>query len=253
MGDVLYGRNAIREALRAQRRSFDRLLVSTGAQQIGTLAEIVKLAEQNGTPVVRIDRRELDKQLRDINHQGVALHCGDYPYAELDDILELAQQRNEPALILMLDHLQDPQNVGTLLRTAEVVGTHGVVIPGRRAAEITPAVVNASSGATEHLRISVVPNLVQAIETLQKVGVWVAGVEDDERASDIDRMDLNMPLALVLGAEGPGLARLTRERCDFLVRLPMAGQIASLNVAVAGSIALYTAWRARLRGDAGDE
>jgi 23S rRNA (guanosine2251-2'-O)-methyltransferase len=245
MADLLYGRNAIREALRAGRRSFERLLVSSGAQQVGTLAEIMKLAEGRSVPISYVDRRELDKHMRDTNHQGVGLQCGGYPYSELDDMLALAETRGQPVLLLMLDHLQDPQNVGTLLRTAEVVGAHGVVIPGRRAVEITPAVVNASSGATEHLLISNVANIAQAIEAVQKVGVWVAGVEDDERASPIDRVDMNMPLALVLGSEGPGLARLTRERCDFLVRLPMAGEIASLNVAVAGSIALYIAWRAR--------
>ncbi len=245
MTEMLYGRNAIREALRAKRRSLQRLLVSSGAQQTGTLAEIIKLAEYQKVPVDLLDRRELDQRLRDINHQGVALECGEYPYVELEQSLELAETRNEAPLLLALDHLQDPQNIGTLLRTAEVVGVHGVIIPGRRAAEITPAVVNASSGATEHLYICVVGNLVQAMESAQKAGVWVAGVEDDERAQTIDDMDLNMPLMLVLGAEGPGLARLTRERCDFLVRLPMVGQIASLNVSVAGSIALYTAWRAR--------
>lgn len=245
MGEMLYGRNAVREALRAERRSFQRLLVSSGAQQTGTLAEIVKLAEQHKIATELLERRDLDQRLRDINHQGVALECGTYPYVELEDTLALAEKRDQAPLLLALDHLQDPQNVGTLLRTAEVVGAHGVIIPGRRAAEITPAVVNASSGATEHLQICVVANLVQAIESMQKAGVWVAGVEDDERAQTIDHMDLNMPLMLVLGAEGPGLARLTRERCDFLVRLPMVGQIASLNVAVAGSIALYMAWRSR--------
>src|SRR5919107_47914 len=126
MADVLYGRNAVREALRARRRSFGRLFVSSGAQEAGTLGE------------------------------GVALECGEYPYAELSDCLTLAEERREPVLLLLLDHLQDPQNVGTLLRTAETVGVHGVVLPGRRAAEVTPAVVNASSGATEHLRIVVV-------------------------------------------------------------------------------------------------
>jgi 23S rRNA (guanosine2251-2'-O)-methyltransferase len=245
MADLLYGRNAIREALRAQRRSMQRLLVSAGAQEIGTLGDVIKLAEKQGVAVVRTDRKELDKRLRDVNHQGVVLECGDYPYAELSDCFALAEAQAQPHFILVLDHLQDPQNVGTLLRTAEVVGVHGVVIPGRRAAEITAAVVNASSGATEHLRIASVGNLSQAIEQMQQVGIWVVGVEDDERAQDIDQADLNMPIALVLGAEGPGLARLTRERCDFLVRLPMVGQIASLNVAVAGSIALYTAWRGR--------
>jgi 23S rRNA (guanosine2251-2'-O)-methyltransferase len=249
MADLLYGRNAVREALRAGRRSLQRLLVSAGAQEAGTLGEVVKLAEKAGVPIERVDRHELDRRLRDANHQGVALECGDYPYAELEDCLNLAEERGEPVLLLLLDHLQDPQNVGTLLRTAEIVGAHGVVLPGRRAAEITPAVVNASSGATEHLRVVVVPNLAQTIGELQKAGVWVAGVEDDERAQEYDRVDLDMPLALVIGAEGAGLARLTRERCDFLLKLPMRGQIASFNAAVAGSIVLYHAWRVRRQGD----
>jgi 23S rRNA (guanosine2251-2'-O)-methyltransferase len=245
MADLLYGRNAVREALRAQRRTFQRLLVSSGAQEAGTLGEVVKLAEKIGVSVERVDRHDLDRRLREANHQGVALECSDYPYVELEECLALADERGESALLLMLDHLQDPQNVGTLLRTAEVVGAHGIIIPGRRAAEVTPAVVNASSGATEHLRIAVVGNLAQTIAETQKAGVWVVGVEDDEGAQDYDRADLDMPLALVVGAEGPGLARLTRERCDFLVRLPMAGQIASLNAAVAGSIVMYHAWRVR--------
>lgn len=245
MTDLLYGRNAVREALRAGRRTFQQLMVSSGAQEAGTLGEVIKLAEKSHVPIVRVDRHDLDRKLREVNHQGVALECGPYPYAELADCLALAAERREPALLLLLDHLQDPQNVGTLLRTAETAGVHGVALPGRRAAEITPAVVNAASGATEHLRIVVVGNLAQAIGELQKSGVWVVGVEDDERAQAFDQADLNLPLALVIGAEGPGLARLTRERCDFLIKLPMRGQIASLNAAVAGSIVLYHAWRVR--------
>lgn len=243
--EVLYGRNAVREALRARRRSLRRLVISSGVQETGVIAEIVKLAEAAKVPVERVERQVLDKQLRDANHQGVTLETGEYPYVELDACLTRAAERHEPALLLLLDHLQDPQNIGTLLRTAEVVGAHGVVLPGRRAAEITPAVVNASSGATEHLPIVIVSNLAQTIGELQKAGVWVVGLEDDPNAQDFDSADLNMPLALVVGAEGVGLARLVRERCDFLVRLPMAGQVASLNAAVAGSIALYSAWRQR--------
>ena len=245
MADILYGRNAVREALRARRRTFHRLLVSSGAQEIGILSDILKLAEHIQVPIARVDRHDLDRQLRQINHQGVALECSNYPYAELEDCLSLAEQRNEPVLLLLLDHLQDPQNVGTLIRTAEVVGVHGIVLPGRRAAEVTPGVVNASSGATEHVRITVVSNLAQAMTELQHAGVWIAGIEDDERAQDYDQVDLNVPLALVIGAEGTGMARLTRERCDFLLKLPMRGQIESLNAAVAGSIVLYHAWRVR--------
>ncbi len=247
MAEQLYGRNAVREALRARRRQLHRLTISSGVQETGMIAELIKLAEAANVPVQRVERQTLDKQLREANHQGVLLDTGPYPYVELEDCLALAVERKEPAMILLLDHLQDPQNIGTLLRTAEVVGVHGVVMPGRRAAEITPAVVNASSGATEHLRVVLVTNLTQTIAELQKGGVWVVGLEEDEAAQDFDSADLRMPLGLVVGAEGAGLARLVRERCDFLVRLPMAGQVASLNAAVAGSIALYGAWRQRFR------
>jgi 23S rRNA (guanosine2251-2'-O)-methyltransferase len=246
MPEALYGRNAVREALRAQRRRHKRLVVSDGVQEIGIIAEIVKLAQQATIAVERVPRQNLDRELRDANHQGVMLETGDYPYVDLEECLALAVQRNQPALLLLLDHLQDPQNIGTLLRTAEIVGAHGIVIPERRAADITPAVVNASSGATEHLRIAQVGNLAQTCVELQREGVWVVGLEDDESAQVFDESDLNLPLALVIGAEGSGLARLVRERCDFLIRLPMAGQINSLNAAVAGSIALYHAWRQRM-------
>ncbi|RRR77661.1 MAG: 23S rRNA (guanosine(2251)-2'-O)-methyltransferase RlmB [Candidatus Viridilinea halotolerans] len=245
MNELLYGRNAVREALRARRRELQRLTISSGVQETGVVAELVRLAEAAEVAVQRVERQALDRQLRDANHQGVMLETGPYPYVDLEECLALAAERQEPPLLLLLDHLQDPQNVGTLLRTAEVVGAHGVVMPGRRAAEITPAVVNASSGATEHLRVAMVVNLAQTIVELQKEGVWVVGVEDEEAARPFDTTDLNMPLALVVGAEGAGLARLVRERCDFLVRLPMVGQLASLNAAVAGSIALYGAWRQR--------
>ncbi len=245
--EVLYGRNAVREALRARRRTLRRLLVSRSVQESGIIAEIVRLAEQAGIPVERIERQTLDRQLRDVNHQGVALETGPYPYVELETCLQAAEERREAALLLLLDHLQDPQNVGTLLRTAEAVGCHGIVIPGRRAAEITPAVVNASSGAVEHLRVAMVTNLAQTIEELQRAGIWAVGLEQDEQAQDIDAVDLDLPLGLVIGSEGAGMARLVRERCDFLVRLPIVGQVGSLNAAIAGSIAIYHAWRQRYR------
>jgi 23S rRNA (guanosine2251-2'-O)-methyltransferase len=245
MTELIYGRNAVREALRAQRRVPQRLLVANGAQLTGTLADAVAQAKAQDIPVEMVDKRMLESRLHGLNHQGVILECSEYPYSDLDDMLSLAKSRNEMPFILLLDHLQDPQNLGTLLRTAEIVGIHGVIIPGRRAAEITPSVVNASSGAVEHLHIAVVTNLAQSIEKLQKHGVWVVGIEDDEKAQYYDQADLNMPLAVVLGSEGSGMARLTRERCDFMVKLPMHGQIQSLNVAVAGSVVLYHALHAR--------
>jgi 23S rRNA (guanosine2251-2'-O)-methyltransferase len=245
MTDLLYGRQAVRETLRARRRRYKRLWLLTGAKDSGLPGEIAELAADQHVPVERVDRRQLDRQFPHANHQGVVLQTGSYPYVELDDCLQLAEQRHQMPFLLLLDHLQDPQNIGTLLRTAEAVGVHGVLLPGRRSAEITPAVVNASSGASEHLYISIVGNLANTITTLQNEGLWVIGLEQAPQAQPFDQADLNIPLALVVGAEGKGLARLTGERCDDVLYLPMCGQVASLNAAVAGSIALYHAWRQR--------
>lgn len=243
-GDLIYGRNAIREALRARRRNLQRLLLAEGVRPSG-VEELITLAEAANVPVVSVSRQTLDDRFDGANHQGVGLEAGAYRYADIDDMLALARERGEDPLILLLDHLQDPQNVGTLLRTADVVGAHGVVLPERRGASITPAVVNASSGAVEHLLIAQVANLGQAIDALKEANVWIAGLEDDPRADDYDSQRSDLPLGLVVGAEGPGLSRLIRDRCDFLLKLPMAGHVASLNAATAGSIALYALWRKR--------
>jgi 23S rRNA (guanosine2251-2'-O)-methyltransferase len=162
----------------------------------------------------------------------------------LQDILDEARQSGDPAFILILDSLQDPQNLGTLLRTAEAVGVQGVLLPLRQTALVTPAVVNASSGACEHLLVSQI-NLAQAIQHLKSQAIWVVGLEDDPAAQIPKQVDLSVPLALVVGSEGRGMRRLVREACDILMRLPMRGKIDSLNAAVAGSIGLYLAYRAR--------
>jgi 23S rRNA (guanosine2251-2'-O)-methyltransferase len=244
-GETIYGRNAVRETLRAARRKLRHMLIAEGVREDGPVAQLVALAQAAGVPIDNVQRQALDDLTNGANHQGVALDVGPYHYAELGDMLQLAQERNELPLLLLLDHLQDPQNIGTLLRTADVVGAHGVVLPDRRSAAITPAVVNASAGAVEHLLIAQVINLTQTIEELKQHNVWVAGLEDEPDAQILDQQRWDLPLALVVGAEGPGLARLVKERCDFLVRLPMAGHVASLNAATAGSIALYTVWRKR--------
>ncbi len=245
MIELLYGRNAVLEALRAGRRKIQRVLLAEGVKEGESVTAILAEAQRAKILVARGPRAELDRRTQGANHQGVALECSDYPYVDLDDVLEVARKAGEDPLILVLDHLQDPQNIGTLLRTAEVVGVHGVVMPDRRSAGITPAVVNASAGAVEHLKVVSVTNIAQTIAELKEQQVWVAGLEDDERAEDFDVVNLRGPLALVIGAEGPGLARLTRERCDYLLRLPMRGHVASLNAATAGSIILYHAWRTR--------
>jgi 23S rRNA (guanosine2251-2'-O)-methyltransferase len=247
MNETLYGRHAVLETLRAQRRRAWRLFLVEGVQERGTLAEIAEAAQQRAIPTQTVRRTELDRLVGNADHQGVALEVATYPYVALADLLAVASSRGEPPFLLLLDHLQDPQNLGTLLRTAEAVGVHGVIIPDRRSAGITPAVSNASSGAVEHLRVTQVTNLTQTMAGLKEGGVWVAGLERAASAVPYDQADLSGPLALVVGSESDGLSRLVQERCDWLVMLPMRGEIASLNAAVAGSIVLYAAWRARAK------
>ena len=238
----VYGRNAVHEVLRAGRRKIYRLLVDHRAEPKGRLRDILELAETRSVPVRRVDRKALGAH--EGNHQGVLAECSPFEYSHLTDILAIALQKQEPAFVLLLDLVQDPQNLGTLLRTAEAVGVHGVVIPSRHAAGITPAVVNASSGACEHLLVAR-ENLHQAITTLKGEDVWITGLEGSPQAQPAHQLDLGGSMALVVGSEGSGLRRLVREACDYLLRIPMRGNVKSLNAAVAGSIGLYAIWEAR--------
>lgn len=249
MSELIYGRRAVLETLRARRRHIFRLWLEgereprTGS----TVEEIRAAAESANIPLRAIQGGLFDKLRREVvNTQGVALEVGDYPYVSVEDCLRRARAVNEPPLLLLLDHLQDPQNLGTLIRTAEAMGVHGMVIPDRRAARITPAVSNASAGAVEHLLVAQVNNLNRTIEELKAENVWVAGLDSAEDVQPLAQANLSGALAVVVGSEGEGLSRLARERCDFLVRLPMFGQVESLNAAVAGSIVLYAARQARL-------
>jgi 23S rRNA (guanosine2251-2'-O)-methyltransferase len=237
----IYGRNAVYETLRAGRRQFHRLRIAEGMQQSDRLKQIQELAAERKLAVQQVPRKELDGLGE--NHQGVALQAEEYPYAHLGQLLDKAKSFSGEPFFLILDTLQDPQNLGTLLRTAEIVGVHGVILPLRQTATVTPAVVNASSGASEHLLIAQ-QNLAQAIEELKRANVWVIGLEGGQQAEPVERVRLDGALALVVGSEGEGMRRLVRESCDVLMRLPMRGQIESLNAAVAGSIALYLAWQA---------
>ena len=241
MREILYGRNAVLEALRAG-KPIDRILLAKGTRAKGTLAEIVALARSRGVPIQRVERRDLDR-IAD-RHQGVVAEAGEYEYASVEEILTAAEERGEKPFLLILDCLQDIQNFGSLLRTAEAVGVHGVIIPKRRAVGVTAAVRKASAGAVEHLCIAQVANLARTIRALKERGLWVIGL-DMAGELTYDEADLDMPLAIVVGGEGQGISRLVRENCDFLVRLPMRGQVSSLNAAVAGSIVLYETWRRR--------
>jgi 23S rRNA (guanosine2251-2'-O)-methyltransferase len=242
MKEWIVGRNPVYEALRARRRNFFRLLVASGVEEKGRLAEILKLAAARKANVSRVPRQQLDSLARgEESHQGVALEVSAYPYAALKDILDRAAERGEPPFLLVLDLLQNPQNLGTLFRTAEAVGVHGILVPLRRAAGVTPSVVHASAGASEHLLVAQV-NLAQALDTLKEDhNVWVMGLEGSSTAKDYDTVRLDGPLALVVGSEGEGMRDLVRRSCDVLLRLPMVGSIESLNAAVAGSVILYKA------------
>ena len=242
MREWILSRNAVAETLRARRRDFFRLWVAEGLPEQSRLEDIFRLATACKLRLERVPRHKLDAL--GAGHQGVALEASYYPYSALPDMLELAAERREPPFLLILDILQDPQNLGVLLRTAEAVGVHGILLPFRRTATVTPAVVNTSSGATEHLLIAQT-NLAQAIGTLKEQGVWVAGLEGSPQAQPIDQVRLDGPLALVVGGEGEGMRPLTRRSCDVLVSLPMRGHIQSLNAAVAASVALYFAWKGR--------
>jgi 23S rRNA (guanosine2251-2'-O)-methyltransferase len=242
MREWILGRNPVYETLRARRRQAFRLQIAEGVQEKGNLAEALKLCAQRKVPVERVLRRQLDS-LGD-GHQGLALEASAYPYSDLGSMFDLAVRRGEPPFFLVLDALQDPQNLGTLLRTAEIVGVHGVLLPYRRTATVTPAVVGASSGASEHLLIAQI-NLAQAIAALKEQDVWVIGLEGGPEAQPPEQVRLDGALGLVVGNEGQGMRLLVRESCDVLLRLPMRGQIDSMNAAVAGSIGLYLAWQAR--------
>ncbi len=242
MKEWIAGRNPVYEVLRARRREVFRLLVASGVEEKGRLAEIIRMAPQRRLTVERVPRQRLDAF--DENHQGVALEASGYPYAALADILARAETRQEALFVLALDMLQNPQNLGTVLRSAEAVGVHGVIMPLRRAAGVTPAVVHASSGASEHLLVAQA-NLAMALGTLKEAGAWVIGLAGEDDAQPAAQVRLDGPLALVVGNEGEGMRALVRQNCDVLLKLPMRGQIESLNAAVAGSVVLYMALAAR--------
>lgn len=242
MKEWITGRNPVFEALSAGRRYAFRLLLAEGLKPDPRINEITQRIKSLKLPIEKVDRHRLDS-LSD-NHQGIAMEVSTYPYADLTDMLALAAKRGEPPFLLILDTLQNPQNFGTLLRSAEAFGVHGILIPLRHAVSITPAVVNASAGASEHMLVGMA-NLAQSIDQLKADGIWVLGLEGSNDSVPIEQVKLNGPLALVVGSEGEGMRSLVRKSCDQLVRLQMTGRIESLNAAVAGSIALYLAVQQR--------
>jgi 23S rRNA (guanosine2251-2'-O)-methyltransferase len=243
MPDYVWGRNPILETLRSARQ-VKRILIADGQRDAQPIAAILQEAERRHVPIETVPRLRLDQISQGAVHQGCLAVVEARKYATLEQILAFARQKNEDPFLLMLDAVQDVNNLGSLLRSAEAVGVHGVVIPLHHAAEVNATVVKTSAGASEHLLIAQETNLTHTIDFLKKQNIWVIGL-DSETNTEYDQADLTGALALVVGNEGRGISRLVREHCDLLIKLPMRGHVTSLNAAVAGSIALYEALRQR--------
>ncbi len=243
MPDYVWGRNPVLETLRSKRK-VKRLLIAEGQREAPALASILQEIASQHIPLETVSRQRLDQLSQGAVHQGCLAVVEARQYATIEDLLESAHNKNQAPFLLILDAIQDVNNLGSLLRTAEAAGVHGAIIPQHHAAEVNATVVKTSAGATEHLLIAQETNLTRVIETLKAANIWVIGLVG-ETTTAYDQADLTGPLALVVGNEGRGISRLVREHCDLLVSLPMHGQINSLNAAVAGSIALYEALRQR--------
>ena len=238
--DILYGKNPVLEALRSKRKA-RKLVVADGLRPEDRLEEILRLAEAENIPVESATRRRLNDIAHTEHHQGIA---GYFHSREEVSLAELLAQIHGTPMLLVLDGIQDPQNLGALTRTAEAVGVDGIVIPSRRATSMTGAAAKASAGASEHVSLISVGNIVQALQTLREGGFWCVGLAG-EGTQRYDEFDYTTPVALVVGAEGEGMRPLTRKNCDAIVSIPMLGKVSSLNAAVAGSILMYEAARQR--------
>jgi len=242
MKEWVYGKNPIYEILRANRRRIYCIKIAQGAQVKGRLSKIIELSTKRGISLESLTTQQMNSYVK--GNQGIIAQVGGYPYIGIKDILDNSINSKDNALILILDSLEDPQNLGTLLRTADAVGVHGVVLPLYRTATITPAVVNSSSGATEHLFIAQA-NLNQTMQIFKKNNIWVIGLEPDRGIKSIDKKLFNSPIAIIIGSEGAGMRQLIRKSCDTMISLPMRGKVDSLNAATAGSIILYQVYEAR--------
>ncbi len=244
MARLVYGVRPVEEALRAKR--VQALFVADGIEddKQGAAQGVLAAAKLAGVQPVAHSRAALDELCKGGVHQGVVAVTGEYPYASVEQILVAAEKAGRPALVLVLDGVQDPQNLGALVRTAHVVGADGIIIPRDRAVAITPSVVKASAGATEHARIALVTNVARTLEELKESKLWVCGAVAEGGVAPW-KIDMKVPLALVLGAEGKGIRPLVLRGCDLLVRIPMVGKVASLNVGAAGAMLMYETARQR--------
>lgn len=245
MSDFIYGLSPVLEALRVGRRSIRKILLSTGSHP-ARLSELTELAKRSHIVVERRDRRELDILTRGANHQGIVAVTTAAGRRSTVDPDEIFAHLSAPPLVVLLDNIEDPHNLGAILRTCEGVGVDGVFIPGHRTAPLNETVAKTSAGAVEYVRVAQVTNLVPLIDDLKERGFRVVGIEGGTKTSYTD-FDLNVPLAVVFGSEGKGIRRLVRENCDVILSIPMSGQINSLNVSVAAGVVLFEVRRQRSR------
>lgn len=234
---AVIGRNAVRELLHSD-RTVDKLLVRRGDRE-GSIVALIAMAKEQGIPVVEVDRSKLDEMAGTSPHQGIIALAAEKAYVEPEDLLQIAKERGEDPLIVVADGITDPYNLGALIRCAEGLGAHGLIIPKRRAVGLTPLVTKASAGAVEHLAVAKVTNLAQTVRMLQEQGVWVYAAEAGGR--DYDQVDFRGPCALIFGSEGDGVSALLKERCDGIVSIPMKGKVNSLNVSTAAAILIAEA------------
>lgn len=239
--DLIAGRNAVSEALRSQ-RSINKILLQEGAHG-GSLGEIIALAKQKGVPVETVKAEKLDKLAKGLRHQGVAALAAPIAFRTLDDVFARAAEKNEEPFILLLDELQDPQNVGALIRSADAAGVHGVLMPRRRSCPLNAVVAKISAGAVEYVPVVQIGNIAQTIEELKQLGCWVVGADMD--GVDFYAANMSGPIVLVIGAEGRGLGRLVKQKCDDVVSIPMNGGVNSLNASAAGAVLMYEVVRQR--------
>lgn len=240
--DQVVGRNAVMELLESK-KDINKIFVASGEKH-GSIIKIIAKAKANGVVISEVPKKTLDEMSENMNHQGVIAIVPPFEYCEIQDILDLAKGKNEDAFILILDGIEDVHNLGSIIRTAEAAGVHGIIIPKRRAASVNSTVMKTSAGAANYMKIARVNNINEAIRELKENGVWICGTDMNTETLYCEQ-DYNMPIAIVIGSEGQGMSRLVSENCDFIVKIPMNGRVNSLNASVSAGIVIYEAVKHR--------
>ncbi len=244
LSSIVEGRNAVLELLKSN-REVNKILIAKGDRQ-GSINEIISLCKEKGIVFQEVERTKLDTISETNHHQGVIAYASPIEYKEIEDILDIAKERGEEPFIVIADEIEDPHNLGALIRTAEIAGCHGLIIPKRRASQVTETVSKVSCGATEHLAIARVGNINDAIDELKDAGVWIYGTDGSAKKLYFEE-DLTGPIAIIIGSEGRGMNKLTMKKCDVLLKIPMKGHITSLNASVSGGIVIFEAVKQRLK------